>query len=81
MIEDRSARRRVAGYNQFAKLVRRGKAKKVYLAHDADIRFRSAVLTELKSHPNVETDCSRSAAELAAMAGVDVPTAVLTCTE
>ncbi|MBR5746431.1 MAG: ribosomal L7Ae/L30e/S12e/Gadd45 family protein [Clostridia bacterium] len=76
-----SGRRCVAGFNQFAKLVRRGKAKKVFLAHDADPAFRSAVLAELKAHKAVEVDCSRSSAELAAMAGVEVPTAVVTCAE
>ena len=81
MIGNPVPRRLFAGYNQFAKLVRRGKAKKVYLACDADTRFRATVLTELKAHPNVESDFTRSASELAAMAGVDVPTAVITCTE
>ena len=78
MSESPSGRRFVAGYNQFAKLVRRGKASEVFLAYDADPAFRSAVLAELKAHPAIEPDISHSAAELAAMAGVEVPTAVIT---
>ncbi|MBR6562444.1 MAG: hypothetical protein IKK70_00720 [Clostridia bacterium] len=74
-------RRRVAGYNQFVKLVRRGKAVKVYLAKDADFYFSEGIRRELESHNNVELDECYTASELAAMAGVEVPTAVITETE
>ena len=41
-------RKPVAGYNQFLKLVRRGKALKVYLAADADGFFIRSVKAELQ---------------------------------
>ena len=71
-------RRRIAGYNQFVKLVRRGKAVKVYLASDADVFFTDGVKRELANHPKVVLDATRTADDLAAMANVEVPTAVVT---
>ena len=71
-------RRRVAGYNQFVKLVRRGKAVKVYLASDADVFFSEGVKRELESHPETILDVSHTADDLAAMVKVEVPTAVIT---
>ncbi len=70
-------RRRIAGYNQFAKLVRRGKALKVYLASDADAYFAESIKRELKN-TNIELETRYDSKDLATMAGVDVPTAVLT---
>ena len=78
MSDSSSGRRSVAGYNQFLKLVRRGRAKKVLLACDCDPRFRSAVLAELATHPEIILDQSETASKLASIAGVDVPTAVIT---
>ncbi len=74
-------RRSVAGYNQFVKLVRRGKATKVYLANDADRFFAESIRAELVGRAEVELDTSFSSDELAKKAGVDVPTAVITETE
>ena len=71
-------RRRIAGYNQFVKLVRRGKAVKVYLASDADVFFTDGVKRELAGHPEVILDVTHTAGDLAAMAKVEVPTAVIT---
>ena len=81
MSDSTCPRRRIAGYNQFVKLLRRGKAKKVYLASDADVFFADGVRRELKAHPEVSLDTTKSLSELAQMAGVDVPTAVITESE
>ena len=78
MSDSTCTRRRVAGYNQFVKLVRRGKAVKVYLANDADFYFSESIKRELASRNNVELDEKYSASELAKMVGVEVPTAVIT---
>ena len=78
MSDTSEARRCVAGYNQFVKLVRKGKAEKVYLASDADVFFERAVRSELVATPEVGLDVTRSASQLAEFAGVEVPTAVIT---
>ncbi len=78
MSDNPCPRRRIAGYNQFVKLLRRGKAIKVYLANDADVYFADGVKRELKAHPEVLLDNTHTCDDLAAMAGVDVPTAVIT---
>ncbi len=71
-------RRRIAGYNQFAKLVRKGNAIKVYIARDADPYFSDNILRELKDHKEIEVVTKYSSEHLAEMVGVDVPTAVVT---
>ena len=76
-MENTGDRKQVAGYNQFVKLVRRGKALKVYLAQDADSFFERGVKAELQGK-NIELDESRTSKQLAEMAGVEVPTAVIT---
>ncbi len=81
MSDSSSPRRRVAGYNQFSKLVRRGKAIRVFLANDADIYFQNRIKEELSGAKSVELVTRYSSNDLAAMAGVDVPTAVITETE
>ena len=68
----------VAGYNQFVKLVRKGRAAKVYLANDADVFFVNGVMSELASHPEVIVETGLNSAELSKMAGIEVPAAVLT---
>ena len=78
MSDSSCGRKRVAGYNQFAKLVRRGKAVKVWLASDADFVFSGNIRRELASHPDIELDESVNSEQLAKIAGVDVPTAVIT---
>jgi ribosomal protein L7Ae-like RNA K-turn-binding protein len=78
MSDSSRGRRRVAGYNQFSKLVRRGKAVKVYLANDADVYFANRIKSELSNSECVELITRYNSNELAAMAGVDVPTAVIT---
>ncbi len=78
MSDSSGSRRCVAGYNQFVKLVRRGKATKVWLASDADFVFAENIKRELANHPNVILDESQSSEQLKAQAGVDVPTAVIT---
>ncbi len=71
-------RKRVAGYNQFLKLVRHGKAVKVYLAMDADSYFSMGVKGELSGKHNIKLDENYTSKQLAEMAGVEVPTAVIT---
>ncbi len=78
MNDSSTARKRVAGYNQFAKLVRKGKAAKVYLASDADFYFVNGVKRELEGHKEIKLDTSKTALQLAEMCSVEVPTAVVT---
>ncbi len=78
MSDSSGQRKRVAGYNQFLKLVRRGKALKVFLAGDADFVFSENIKRELAEHPEVELETRYTSKDLATMAGVDVPTAVIT---
>ena len=78
MSDSSCGRKHVAGFNQFAKLVRRGKALKVYLANDADVFFVTGVKNELKGNNKIVLDTSFNSAQLAEMAGVEVPTAVIT---
>ncbi len=73
--------KRVAGYNQFVKLVRRGKAVKVFLASDADFVFAENIKRELSDKTGIELETRYTSKDLATMAGVDVPTAVITETE
>ncbi len=70
-------RRRVAGYNQFAKLIRKGNVIKVYIAKDADPYFSDNILGELRNHKEIEVVTKYSAEKLAEMMGVEVPTAVV----
>ena len=81
MSDSSGGRRRIAGYNQFAKLVRRGKAVKVYLASDADVFFFESIRREIADHKNIELDTKHTSQELAEMVNVEVPTAVITETE
>jgi len=78
MSDSSCGRRRIAGYNQFLKLVRRGKALKVYLANDADVFFAESIKRELATHKSVVLDTAHTADDLAKMANVEVPTAVIT---
>ncbi len=71
-------RRRIAGYNQFAKLLRKGNVIKVYIAKDADPYFSDNIFRELVNHKEIEVSTKYSAERLAQMMGVDVPTAVVT---
>lgn len=66
------------GYNQSVKLIRSGKAKKVYLASDADRMFTAKVKSEIRSAGYVEMDESLTACRLGEMAGIDVPAAIIT---
>lgn len=68
---------RVAGLNQSLRLIRQGKARRVYLAGDADRAFAMRVLEALRDAPGCELVLTYTAAELAELAGVEVPTAVI----
>lgn len=78
MNDSSCGRKRVAGYNQFIKLVRRGKAVRVWLASDADFAFAENIRRELLPHSHIILDESQNSKQLAKSAGVDVPTAVIT---
>ncbi len=80
MSDSSNGRIRVAGYNQFSKLVRHGKALKVYLANDADTFFAVKIKQEL-SGKNIPLETKYNANDLASMVGVEVPTAVITETD
>jgi len=71
-------RRRIAGYNQFAKLIKKGNAVKVYIARDADPYFSDNILRELEGKKGIEVVTKYSSARLAEMVNVEVPTAVVT---
>ncbi len=66
------------GFNQSVKLIRSGKALKVYLASDADRMFTAKVKDEIRKAGYVETDESMTAYRLGEMAGIDVPAAIIT---
>ena len=63
---------RVAGLNQSLRLIRQGKARRVYLAGDADRAFAIRVLEALRDAPSCELVVTYTAAELAELAGVEV---------
>ncbi len=66
------------GFNQSVKLIRSGKAKKIYLASDADRFFAAKVKDEIRKSGYVETDESMTALRLGEMAGIEVPAAIIT---
>ncbi len=66
------------GLNQSVKLIRSGKAQKVYLASDADRFFIAKVKDEIRRAGYVETDESLTAVRLGEMAGIEVPAAIIT---
>ncbi|MBE6540698.1 MAG: hypothetical protein E7674_08195 [Ruminococcaceae bacterium] len=66
------------GLNQSVKLIRSGKAQKVYLASDADRFFIAKVKDEIRKAGYVETDESLTAVRLGEMAGIEVPAAIIT---
>ena len=78
MSDNPDGRRWVAGLNQSVKLIRAGKAKKIYLAIDADRAFKERVQEEVRESGGVAVDMRYSAAEIASFAGIDVDTAILT---
>ena len=66
------------GFNQSVKLIRAGKAQKVFLASDADRMFTAKVKNEIRQSGYVETDESMTALQLGKMAGIEVPAAIIT---
>ena len=66
-----------AGWNRAQKLMRKGQAETLYLASDADDAFAATVLAAAKA-AGISPDQTKTGAQLAAMAGVEVFTAVLT---
>ena len=67
---------REAGWNRAQKLLRQGVLKKLWLASDADPGFARRVVIAA-AQAGVSADQSKSGRQLAAMAGVEVFTAVL----
>ena len=65
----------VAGFNQSQKCIRRGQAKRVYVATDAEDRFVSET-SELCRTFGVILDTTKSKTELGALCGIDVDCAV-----
>ena len=65
-----------AGWNRAQKLLRKGLTKKLYLAMDADAAFAATVQCEA-AKAGISPDLTKTGKELAAMAGVEVFTAVL----
>ncbi len=66
------------GFNQSVKLIRQGKASKIYLASDADRMFAAKVKDEIRRVGYIEIDESMSADRLGEMAGIEVPAAIIT---
>ena len=66
-----------AGWNRAQKLMRKGQAETLYLASDADDAFAATVLAAAKA-AGISPDQTKTGVQLAAMAGVEVFTAVLT---
>ena len=65
----------VAGFNQSQKCIRRGQAKCVYVATDAEDRFVSET-SDLCKRFGVILDTTKSKTELGALCGIDVDCAV-----
>ena len=65
----------VAGFNQSKKCIRRGTAKRVYVATDAEDRFVSEISVLCKSF-GVILDTTKSKSELGALCGIKVDCAV-----
>ena len=61
----------VAGYNQSKKCIRRGKAKRVYVAADAENRIISEI-SFLCESAGVILDTSKTKSELGVLCGIDV---------
>ena len=65
----------VAGFNQSGKCIRRGKARLVYVATDAEDRFVSEISSLCKTF-GVILDTTKSKSELGALCGIQVDCAV-----
>ncbi len=66
-----------AGWNRAKKLLKKGRVDLLYLASDADEAFACTVLEEARA-AGISPDQTKTGDELAALAGVEVFTAVLT---
>ncbi len=66
-----------AGWNRAKKLLKKRQVERLFLASDADDAFARTVLAEAKA-AGISPDQTKTGAQLAAMAGVEVFTAVLT---
>ena len=65
----------VAGFNQSRKCIRRGEARQVYVAADAEDRFVSEISALCESF-GVILDTTKSKSELGALCGIQVDCAV-----
>ncbi|MDD5916096.1 MAG: hypothetical protein PUC63_01015 [Clostridiales bacterium] len=68
----------IVGFKQSVRLIRSGRARKVFLASDADRIFTAKVKDEIRKSGYVELDVTKTAACLGEMAGIDVPAAIIT---
>ncbi len=65
----------VAGLNQSKKLITKGRASEVYLAHDADAAIIQ-LIGELCSQNGISPDLSKTKGELRELCGIEVDCAV-----
>lgn len=77
MDENSSSREIAVGLNRSLKLIRAKKAKKIYLANNADSYFVEKVMNAVNG-VTVEIDESYSAEQLAEKYGIEVPSAIVT---
>lgn len=77
-MDEHSNKHEVAiGLNRSLKLIRAKKAKKIYLANDADSFFVEKVMNALNGN-SIEIDESYSAQQLSEKYGIEVPSAIVT---
>lgn len=77
MTEDSTGHEIAVGLNRSLKLIRAKKAKKIYLANDADGFFVDKVMNAVNG-VEVEIDESYTAEQLAEKYGIEVPSAIVT---
>ena len=77
MTEDSTGHEIAVGLNRSLKLIRAKKAKKIYLANDADGFFVDKVMNAVNG-VDVEIDESYTAKQLAEKYGIEVPSAIVT---
>ena len=75
MSSDNYASAFVAGFNQSKKCIRSGRAKRVYVAYDAEGRILSEIASLCESF-SVMLDMSKTKTELGVLCGIEVDCAV-----
>ena len=72
MLTELASQEKVIGVKQSRKAVREGRAKRVYLACDADPALTEPLLALCREH-GVEADCSLTMQQLGRACGIAVP--------